>query len=127
TATGTVNINTLPAISAGSNPAICNGSNIQLAATGGVSYTWSPATGLSCTNCPNPVANPATTTVYTITGTDANGCVNTGSITVNVNPLPNVGAGSNQTICLEDSAQLQGTGAVSYVWSPAGGLSCTNC
>jgi hypothetical protein len=33
----------------------------------GASYRWSPADGLSCTDCPNPLARPATTTSYTLT------------------------------------------------------------
>lgn len=127
TATAIVSVNPLPVIGAGANKTICLGSNVQLNATGGVSYTWSPSTGLSCTNCANPVANPTTTTIYTITGTDANGCKNTGQITVNVNPLPTVSAGSNQSVCLKDSAQLLAIGASTYTWSPSAGLSCTNC
>jgi len=30
------------------------------------SYTWAPAAGLSCINCPNPSAQPSVTTVYTV-------------------------------------------------------------
>jgi gliding motility-associated-like protein len=38
------------------------------------SITWTPATGLSCTNCLNPVATPSVTTEYTVVITDLNGC-----------------------------------------------------
>lgn len=55
---------------------ICNGSSVQLFATGGSSaYQWSPSGSLSCSVCPSPVANPNTTTSYTVTTTDVNGCV----------------------------------------------------
>lgn len=50
------------------------GETVQLFASGATNYTWSPATGLSCTNCPNPIASPTETTVYTVTGTDDFGC-----------------------------------------------------
>ncbi|MBR9921513.1 MAG: hypothetical protein GYB31_11800 [Bacteroidetes bacterium] len=38
------------------------------------SIEWSPATGLSCTDCPNPIATPVVGTVYTVLITDINGC-----------------------------------------------------
>lgn len=56
------------------------GDTVQLFASGATNYTWTPATGLSCTNCPNPVASPTETTVYTVTGSDNFGC--TGEATV---------------------------------------------
>ena len=46
------------------------------------SYAWTPAEGLSCSNCPNPLANPQTTTTYTLTLTDANGCSSTDTVRV---------------------------------------------
>ncbi|MBL8010381.1 MAG: SprB repeat-containing protein, partial [Flavobacteriales bacterium] len=49
---------------------ICAGGSWPLQVTGGATYSWSPATGLSCTNCPNPVASPTSTTTYVVTITD---------------------------------------------------------
>ncbi|MBI5917309.1 MAG: proprotein convertase P-domain-containing protein [Bacteroidetes bacterium] len=40
-----------------------------------VTYTWTPPTGLSCTNCPNPTATPANNTSYIVTAVDSYGCV----------------------------------------------------
>jgi gliding motility-associated-like protein len=127
TTTVTVNVHQLPTINAGNNAAICAGVGTNLAATGATSYTWFPATGLSCTNCANPVANPSATTTYTITGTDNNSCSNTATVSVTVNALPTVNAGNNAAVCLGAATNLQGTGAVNYAWTPATGLSCTNC
>lgn len=127
TSTVTVTVNARPSVSAGSNQSICIGNSAILNATGALSYVWTPSTGLSCTSCANPTASPASTTTYTVTGTNANGCTNTATVTVNVNPLPIINAGSNQTICPGGSASLQATGAVSYIWSPSTGLSCTSC
>lgn len=39
-----------------------------------IDYNWTPATGLSCTDCPDPVASPNTTTTYTLEVTDTYGC-----------------------------------------------------
>ncbi len=74
----------LPAIEAGPNKTILVGSSVVIAPTGSpvIDYLWSPATGLSCTNCYTTVASPKNTTVYTIKVTDANGCVNMDNITV---------------------------------------------
>ena len=49
---------------------------------GVVSYQWSPADGLSCSDCPNPVASPVNTTTYTVTITDEDGCTATDEITI---------------------------------------------
>lgn len=47
-------------------------------------WLWSPATGLSCTDCSNPVAGPNFNTFYQVAATDVNGCMNFGSILVQV-------------------------------------------
>jgi hypothetical protein len=82
-----VTVNPLPVADAGSDATIYIGYpplSTQLNATGGVSYSWSPATGLSDPNIANPVAQPAVTTTYTVTVTDANGCIDTDDVTVTV-------------------------------------------
>lgn len=80
----TVVIYPVPLIEAGTPKTILVGSSVIIAPTGSpvVDYLWSPATGLSCTNCYTTVASPKNTTSYTIKVTDANGCVNTDNITV---------------------------------------------
>jgi gliding motility-associated-like protein len=63
-------------------------SGVGITAGGAVSYTWSPANGLSATTGSSVVAIPAATQTYTVTGTDANGCVQTANATITVNPRP---------------------------------------
>ena len=60
---------------------------------------------------------PAATADYIVTGTDANSCVNTDTMTITVNSLPAVSAGSDVTICAFDTTTLTASGATSYVWS----------
>lgn len=62
-----------------------------------------------------------------IIATNKNGCIDSMDREITVHPLPEISAGSDTVICLKDAAQLMGTGGTSYVWSPAGYLSCTNC
>ena len=99
TAHVTVNINNRPNVNAISNKsAVCTGSTCYTNCEWCHStYVWTPVTGtLSCSTCVSPVATPTSRYyVYVVTGTDANGCTDTGVVTVNVNPLPTVGAGSN--------------------------------
>ena len=52
---------------------MCPGGQVQLRATGGRSYSWSPAEGLSNPNIANPIASPARTTTYTVEARDACG------------------------------------------------------
>jgi hypothetical protein len=66
---------------------ICSEDSVAIGsvATGGTppySYSWSPADGLGSTIVPTPPAYPATTTRYTVTVTDANGCSVSDAITV---------------------------------------------
>ncbi|MEM1319890.1 MAG: gliding motility-associated C-terminal domain-containing protein [Bacteroidota bacterium] len=49
-----------------------------------VSYLWSPADGLSCTDCRNPVAQPTNTTTYQVIVTDEDGCTATDEVTITV-------------------------------------------
>ncbi|HMQ45848.1 MAG TPA: choice-of-anchor L domain-containing protein [Saprospiraceae bacterium] len=51
-----------------------------------VEYQWTPADGLSCTDCPNPVATPTTTTTYYLEATDSYGCSVYDTITIEVIP-----------------------------------------
>jgi gliding motility-associated-like protein len=47
-----------------------------------ISYNWTPAIFLSCTDCPKPVATPGYTQQYSVSFTDSNSCNNTGTILV---------------------------------------------
>ena len=111
TAQVTVTVNATPTVSAGNNQSVCAGTAVTLSGSGASTYTWN--NGVS-----NGVAfTPASTQTYTLTGTAANGCTNTAQVTVTVNALPSVSAGSNQTICAGTAVTLSGSGATTYVWN----------
>lgn len=126
TAEVVVTVNALPDISAGNDQSICIGTETTLAASGGVDYTWSPTTGLSNPNIASPLVTPSATTTYTVTGTDANGCVNIATINVTVNPLPIADAGTNAAVCEGEGTTLQASGGIDYSWMPAVGLDNTS-
>ena len=124
TATSTVVVNALPNVTVNSGT-ICFGLSMVCLPLGATTYTWGPAAGLSSTTGASVTANPITTTIYTVTGTDANNCSNTATSTVTVNPLPNVTVNTG-TICTSGSTTLNANGASTYTWTPATGLSATN-
>lgn len=63
------------------------GESIQLEASGGFTYSWSPTTGLSCTDCPDPIASPVNSTTYTVTAVDENGCAGEATVYIFVQAL----------------------------------------
>ncbi|WP_297868830.1 GEVED domain-containing protein, partial [uncultured Flavobacterium sp.] len=81
-------VNTPAITTVSPNVTVCSGDWVELTASGAISYTWSPATGLSATTGAIVRAEPAQTTTYTVTGTDANGCTSTATVTVTINLYP---------------------------------------
>lgn len=79
-------LNPLPNMLVSSDTTICELGTAQLQASGGGSYQWLPTDGLSCSNCPNPIASPKQTTRYTLHVTTALGCVRDTAVTVLVEP-----------------------------------------
>lgn len=117
----------MPVLYLTADTAICEGQSVPLSVLGAATYVWTPAAGLSCTTCVSPIATPATTTTYIVTGTNSDGCSNADNITITVNPKPKVNAGQDIVICEGSSAQLEAKGADTYSWSPTATLSCATC
>jgi len=116
--TFTITVNPTPTVNinnhANATEITCTRTNIDLTATGGVNYSWDGGLGNS--------ANATVTTAgtYTVTATDANGCINTKNITITENKLtPNALITNSTTIltCAEPSITLTASGGVNYSWS----------
>ncbi|MCC7332539.1 MAG: gliding motility-associated C-terminal domain-containing protein, partial [Flavobacteriales bacterium] len=81
----TLFVNPQPVVTLTADPEqILFGQSSQLTATGGGTYSWTPSTFLSCSTCPNPVASPEETTLYTVE-VNLNGCIVSDTITVTIN------------------------------------------
>jgi len=86
------------------NDTIQKGDTAHINASNAVSYVWSPSESLSCTTCADPIANPATTTTYSVLATDADGCQVSKDLTVYVETpcadftVPNVFTPNNDGI-----------------------------
>lgn len=104
----------LPTVNAGANQTICPGDSALLSVSGGVTYLWSPG---ASTNDSIHVS-PLVTTNYIVFLTDNNGCQNSDTVKVIVNPLPNADAGPDLSVCPGTPATLTATGGVSYLWTP---------
>ena len=114
-----------PIINAGQDIMICQGTGQTISASGAPTFSWSPAAGLSCVNCASPIATPDSSRNYTVTGTSAQGCINTDVVRVSVKFPFDMQGGLRDTLCLGQSDWLAVSGATSYAWSPAAGLSTT--
>lgn len=85
--TATVNINSLPVVNINSNNVslISKGTSVVLSASGGVTYSWLPNTDIiSGQTSSTLTVRPKQTTTYTVTVTNASGCVANQSFTIQV-------------------------------------------
>jgi Domain of unknown function (DUF2341)/Secretion system C-terminal sorting domain len=94
-----------------SSTSICAGDQLTLSGTGCDSYVWDQ--GIS----DNVPFSPTQSATYTLIGYSTQGCTDTTSINITVNPLPSPGIiASNNSVCLGESLTLEGTGCQSYSW-----------
>jgi hypothetical protein len=113
TAVAVIVVNSLPAVGYSlSDTTVCQGSSITFNGNGAQTYSWS---GGVIDAVPFIVTSNGT---YTVTGTDANGCVDTAVASINVLNLPTVGANAtSNAVCAGGSVTLTGTGANTYTWA----------
>ncbi|HRS54204.1 MAG TPA: hypothetical protein P5250_05820, partial [Bacteroidales bacterium] len=107
-----------PKANAGADTSICFGNSLQLNATGGIYYQWSPITGLNDPYISNPIVSPLTSTNYTVTIYDKYGCTDKDSIYITVLAKPNANAGNDTSICQGQTLILNATGGILYHWAP---------
>lgn len=117
--TATFTVESIPTVNAGGDQFVCMGNQVVLNGSGASTYTWDNGV---INGVPFVTLN---TTTYTVTGTSVAGCTNTDQVMVTVFPFPPVNAGPDQTICQGTSITLIASGATTYSWSPATGLSTT--
>ena len=101
----------LTVVANATNTITCDGDSVTLAGSGAMSYVWdngvTDGVGFIATS----------TTIYNVTGTDVNGCMNTDAITVTVNPLPTIVASNDTSICDGETVIISATGGTTYNWS----------
>ena len=102
----------------GADKTICNGDSVQLnnLYQNGLNYVWTPTTGLSCSSCSNPMAQPATTTTYIVSIDDGPGCHNEDTIVVNISAGVTAIAVPDTSVCAGQPVQLLASGGTGYSW-----------
>ncbi|MEL6194654.1 MAG: gliding motility-associated C-terminal domain-containing protein, partial [Bacteroidota bacterium] len=108
-----------PVANAGSDTSYCEGGQTLLSASGGQSYTWSPVTGLNNPNIASPTLSGTQGGWYRVEVTDSQNCTNRDSVFITVNPLPDVDAGPDTSVCIGESIRLSGSGLLNLEWQPA--------
>jgi gliding motility-associated-like protein len=78
---------TIPVSVSPSSATIFEGESVVLTASGGISYTWTPSNGLSCDDCAETTASPSSSTIFTVTATDASGCQGEADVLITVIPI----------------------------------------
>lgn len=103
----TISVNQPPTVALNeSNVALCPLNSVSLTATGAVTYSWAPASGLSATTGATVSANPLTAVTYTLTGTDANNCSNTAVVTVSPVSSINLATTSSPSLICQSGGQI---------------------
>ncbi len=119
TRTNFVTVYSLPNAFAGVDQSFCAGGSAQMQATGGSTYQWLPATGLSNPNIANPVASPGSSTLYTVIVTSGQGCTASDAVQVNVVSAPTIELSvTDPVLCGNDTLTITASGADLYTWSP---------
>jgi gliding motility-associated-like protein len=107
---GTINL-----VASASPTSVCPGGSATLTANGAVGYTWQPGGS----NAQFIIVSPIVSSVYTVSGSNANGCVSVTAVFLVVNPNPTITVSPPApTVCVGSSIVLTANGASSYTWNP---------
>lgn len=116
-----------PTSSISNDTTVCVGNKVELEATGGVSYSWSPGTYLDDPNSGSPICVPLNNIQYTVEIITPEGCVLTENVSINVvftPPMPVIP--DEVLLCKGESVQISVSGADDYSWSPNMNISATD-
>lgn len=112
TATVFVTVNPLPNVSISSGTSACQGETVTLTASGASTYSWSSGDAVAAI-----AVSPSITSAYTVTGTDANGCVDTADFTLTVFATPVLNVSGKREACRNERLTYSVTGGATYTWS----------
>ena len=107
---------------------MCRGETMELSASDGVNYSWTPSGLAASPTAQSTQVFPIETTTFTVFVTDQFGCTGSTDITVQVWQPPYVDAGPNRSVDWLDQVRLFGTvDADTLWWTPDDWLSCSDC
>ncbi|MFN0176842.1 MAG: HYR domain-containing protein [Saprospiraceae bacterium] len=112
------------------NLSLCPGESTTVSVPGFVQYTWTPAAGLSCTDCGTVTIQPTASTTYSVAAVNQEGCATQGSFIVTVLPTPMITRViqfyPNQSVTLGGQTYTQSGTVVLTVPSTTGGCDSLN-
>jgi len=122
-----IRVDSLPVANAGPDTSFCFdffGSGVEIGEdrdTDGLGFLWTPSTGLSENDIPNPTANPSVATEYVLTVFNSCGLARD---TVLVEPVINQASGGSFEICPGESVTLGVPlqAGLSYLWDSLPGI-----
>jgi gliding motility-associated-like protein len=124
-----VTFNARPTITITNNNPVCEGTPVQLTATGGAQYSWTGPNGFTSQAALVTIANAQLQQAgkYILSATNASGCsaIDSSFVQVVAKPVARV-AFADTGICSGTAVQLGVSGGSSYVWTPAATLSAAN-
>ncbi len=109
---------------------ICEGDSIQLFASGGLQYLWTPAIGLSKATISNPKASPDQSTNYSVQVIDSNNCKDTANMNLIVQKKADITLNNDTLLYLGENMNLikfNNAQHYIYTWKPPLGLNCSDC
>ncbi len=122
-----LSIHSLPTISLPANNYVCKGNALELSATGAMSYIWKDQNdSMICSNCTSVSILPLKSTQYTVIGYNQYGCSNTISTSVHVIEPFKLTLKPADSICIGSNKLINVSGAATFEWLPAPGLSRYN-
>ncbi len=96
---------------------VCQGAATTLSVSGASTYTWAPC--VSSCNTTTLTVSAASSTIYTVTGTNIYGCTATNTVAITVLPVPSISiTASSSTICAGQTTTLTASGTSTYSWLP---------
>ena len=114
-------VHAVPVANAGRDTTVCAGTTVQLNGSGGGTYLWVPATGLSAANIAGPQASATDSIQYILTVTNAANCKHADTMQLNVLRKPMANAGPDKALVQGQTIQLSGTATgsgISWYWTP---------
>jgi len=106
---------------------ICEGESTRLDAGGRNTYVWTPPFSLNNANIPSPYASPTVSTIYTVSVSDAGFCAANATVLVQVSPKPQVNAGPDQILNLDEPMYLNASGTGTMTWIFGENILCHDC
>jgi gliding motility-associated-like protein len=99
---------------------VCEGSSLDVAVSGGDTYSWSPNINITPITGPNVTISPTSDMYYYCDFVNA--CGSEIDSMFAVIKFATIVAGNDTTICPGQTTPLWATGGISYSWSPIGSL-----